>query len=42
MTLRLYARRGTQGPLCQHQYWESFVRHEKEFAARLECMHLVR
>ncbi len=40
MTLRLHARRGTQGPLWQHQFWDRFVRHEKEFAARLEYMHL--
>jgi len=40
MTLRLHARRGTHGPLWQHQYWDRFVRHETEFAARLEYMHL--
>ena len=40
MTLRLHARRGTHGPLWQHQCWDRFVRHEKEFAARLEYMHL--
>ena len=36
MTLRLHARRGTEGPLWQHQYWDRFVRHKKEFAERLE------
>jgi REP element-mobilizing transposase RayT len=40
MTLRLHARRGTEGPLWQQQYWDRFVRHAKEFAERLECMHL--
>ena len=40
MTLRLHARRGTRGPLWQHQYWDCFVRHEKEFNERLEYMHL--
>jgi REP element-mobilizing transposase RayT len=40
MTLRLHARRGTCGPLWQHQYWDRFVRHEKEFNERLEYMHL--
>ncbi len=40
MTLRLHARRGTCGPLWQHQYWDRFVRHEKEFNERLEYLHL--
>jgi putative transposase len=40
MTLRLHAQRGTSGPLWQHQYWDGFVRHEREFNERLECMHL--
>ena len=35
MTLRLHARQGTQGPLWQHQFWDRFVRHEKEFNERL-------
>jgi len=39
MTLRLHARRGTRGPLWQHQHWDRFVRHEREFAARLDYMH---
>ena len=40
MTLRLHARRGTRGALWQHQFWDRFVRHEKEFNERLEYMHL--
>ena len=40
MTLRLHARRGSRGPLWQHQYWDRFVRHAKEFHERLEHMHL--
>jgi len=39
MTLRLHARRGTCGPLGQHQYWDRFVRHEKEFGERLDYRH---
>jgi putative DNA methylase len=31
MTLRMHARRGTSGPFWQHQYWDRFVRHQKEF-----------
>ena len=38
--LRLHARRGSRGPLWQHQFWDRFVRHEKEFHERLEYMHL--
>ena len=40
MTLRLHARRGTCGPLWQHQYWDRFVRHEREFGQRLNYMHM--
>jgi len=40
VTLRLHARRGTRGPFWQHQFWDRFVRHEKEFAERLDYMHL--
>ena len=40
MTQRFHARRGTSGPFWQHQYWDRFVRHEKEFNERLEYMHL--
>ena len=36
----LNARRGTQGPVWQHQFWDRFVRHQKEFAARFDYMHL--
>jgi REP element-mobilizing transposase RayT len=38
--LRLHALRGTQGSFWQHQFWDRFVRHEREFAQRLEYMHL--
>ena len=37
---RLHRLRGTKGPVWQHQFWDRFVRHEKEFAARLDYMHL--
>ena len=37
---RLHARRGTEGPLWQHQFWDRFVRHGKEFAERLAYMHM--
>jgi REP element-mobilizing transposase RayT len=40
MTLRLHARRGSRGPFWQHQFWDRFVRHEREFNGRLEYMHL--
>ena len=40
MTLRPHARRGSRGPLWQHQFWNRFVRHEKQFHERLEYMHL--
>ena len=33
-------RSGTSGPFWQHEYWDRFVRHEKEFNERLEYMHL--
>jgi len=39
-TLRLHARRGSRGSLWQHQFWDRFVRHEREFKERLEYMHL--
>jgi putative transposase len=38
--LRLHALRGTHGPFWQHQFWDRFVRHQREFAERLEYMHL--
>ena len=28
------------GPVWQHQFWDRFVRHEKELAARFDYMHL--
>jgi len=40
MTLRVHRRRGTRGSLWQHQFWDRFVRHEKEFGERLDYMHL--
>jgi putative transposase len=39
-TLRLHARRGSRGSLWQRQFWDRFVRHEREFKERLEYMHL--
>ena len=36
----LHARRGTQGPVWQHQFWDRFVRHAREFNDRLAYMHL--
>ena len=32
--------RRASGPVWQHQFWDRFVRHEKEFRERLEYMHL--
>ncbi len=37
---KLHERRGTRGPLWQHQFWDRFVRHAKEFNNRLRYMHL--
>ena len=37
---RLHQLRGTKGPVWQHQFWDRFVRHEKEYAARFDYMHL--
>src|SRR5579863_4375668 len=37
---RLHKLRGTAGPFWQHQFWDRFVRHAKEFAERMEYMHL--
>ena len=37
---RLHGRRGSEGPVWQHQFWDRFVRHEKEFHQRLDYMHL--
>lgn len=36
----LHDHRKTQGPLWQHQFWDRFVRHGKEFNDRLVYMHL--
>jgi REP-associated tyrosine transposase len=36
---RLHAPRGTEGPVWQHPFWDRLVRHEKEFAARLDYLH---
>ncbi|HZT71572.1 MAG TPA: transposase [Terriglobia bacterium] len=36
----LNAARGASGPVWQHQFWDRFVRHQKEFIARLDYMHL--
>ena len=37
---RLHERRGSEGALWQHQLWDRFVGHPKEFRERLEYMHL--
>ncbi len=37
---KLHEQRGTEGPFWQHQFWDRFVRHSKEFAERLMYMHL--
>lgn len=37
---RVHGQRGTEGALWQHQFWDRFVRHEKEFLDRLQYMHL--
>jgi REP-associated tyrosine transposase len=36
----LHQRRGTGGPLWQHQFWDRFVRHAEEFNQRIVYMHL--
>lgn len=40
MTLRVNASQGSRGPLWQHQFWDRFVRHQKELNERLDYMHL--
>ena len=35
----LHQRRGTEGPLWQHQFWDRFVRHAKEINDRFVYMH---
>jgi REP element-mobilizing transposase RayT len=37
---RLNRHRGSSGSLWQHQFWDRFVRHAKEFNDRLTYMHL--
>ncbi len=37
---KLHQRRGTEGPLWQHQFWDRFVRHAKELNDRLTYLHL--
>jgi REP element-mobilizing transposase RayT len=37
---RLNRQRGSTGSLWQHQFWDRFVRHAKEFNDRLTYMHL--
>ena len=36
---RLHGLRGTEGPLWQHQFWDRFVRHAKEYDDRMTYMH---
>jgi putative transposase len=37
---RINHQRSRRGTLWQHQFWDRFVRHTKEFAERLQYMHL--
>jgi REP element-mobilizing transposase RayT len=37
---RLNRHRNRTGPFWQHQFWDRFVRHDKEFGHRLAYMHL--
>ncbi len=37
---RLNQRRSRAGSLWQHQFWDRFVRHDKEFGHRLAYLHL--
>jgi putative transposase len=37
--LRLNRSRGRQGALWQHQFWDRFVRHQREYSQRLNYMH---
>lgn len=36
---RVNRQRGSAGQLWQHQFWDRFVRHAKEFGQRLDYMH---
>jgi len=38
-SLKINRLRKTRGSRWQHQFWDRFVRHSKEFAERLEYMH---
>ena len=38
-SLRINRLRHSRGTLWQHQFWDRFVRHQKELADRLEYMH---
>jgi len=38
-SLKINRLRETKGSRWQHQFWDRFVRHPKEFAERLEYMH---
>ena len=37
---KLNQRRGTTGAVWQHQFWDRFVRHAREFNERLTYLHL--
>lgn len=36
---RINRQRSSQGANWQHQFWDRFIRHSKEFSERLESMH---
>jgi putative transposase len=38
-SLKINRQRKTRGSRWQHQFWDRFVRHSKEFGERLEYMH---
>jgi putative transposase len=38
-SLKINKLRKTRGSRWEHQFWDRFVRHSKEFADRLEYMH---
>ncbi len=38
--LRIHAVRGSHGPFREHQFWDRFVRHQRQFAECLEYMHV--
>ncbi len=37
---KFQARRGSQGRFWQHQFWDRFVRHAKEFSERRDDLHM--